>query len=1118
MKLKKRLVLTLFIFAFLISLLFVTSAKEKVSEEVNQALQKKETVRVIVKLIIEEESEFFIMSKKTSFELALDKERIKDEIEARIGKENIKHVFDDSIALEISNDYLALLTDNPNIESIILDPPIHAFLQDSVPLINATEVWPIQLSDINITGIDETVCILDTGINFSHPDLIGKNKTCVIDCLGKACTEDCSIDDDNGHGTHVAGIVVASGGINGVAIGANLIGVKVLDSNGNGVGTDLYAGIDWCVDNSDTYNISVISMSLGDCSNHSTYCNSDGSASHINAAIGKNISVIVASGNGPSGSCTGISNTYGPSSPACVENATAVGAVDDSDNIWYQRGALFELLAPGKSIVSTKSTGGYIGMDGTSMAAPHVAGAVALLKEFFKLQSSKDLTSDEIKSALNNTGVLIDDSAESGYNFSRIDVFSALISLDAGSPEASLIIPENNTVNSSQNYTFRCNATDAVKLKNITLQIWNSSSLYYEDTESITGRSAESEWNISEMPYGTYEWNCLAHDSNGNSAFASLNSTLIVDDITLHVIVIGIDGFQYNRYVDLLMDGRLSNFTRLMANGGWNDTLNITGHSATATAPGNAELNTGLNETLTGITDNTDGKSVPDGNTTFERIENFNSRIATGVIYGKTTGYIPNGVLWNCSEDVDWWQNRSSYPSTPWPDSTACDDSRDVAEKATEFIGNYSNSSFYLFVYFGVPDCSGHAAGDNSLNYNNSIINADDGLGVILDSLEGNNLNESTQIIITADHGWNTGTTSHSTPNSDTIVLPLITNNYSMVSYIPLDNVRKQCEVAPTTLAYFGIPESDYPEIVDNGCKSMIERDLVSPLITINSPTATTYTDSSILFNLTLDENGYCEFSLDDGITNYTMSSIDDKTWNSTQSLSDNSYTVDFYCNDSLGNVNYSESLSFTVSVPAQQVLTSSGGGGGGITSKTYSPTAEETSRGYTQELAKNDKVKFTFFVNAEQHTLTLDYIGKDFVNLTILSTPLKLVLGIGQSAKLNLSSDTYYDLFIKLESIENNKANLTIQTINELIPKPVISGEVTKSEPSAPAETKETEPKEKPSLKIIGAIIFSILTIVTLITIVLVIILINKTKNETHKTKSQREEALPYYRRVRSE
>jgi len=105
--------------------------------------------------------------------------------------------------------------------------------------------------------------------------------------------------------------------------------------------------------------------------------------------------------------------------------------------------------------------------------------------------------------------------------------------------------------------------------------------------------------------------------------------------------------------------------------------------------------------------------------------------------------------------------------------------------------------------------------------------------------------------------------------------------------------------------------------------------DTIAPNITIHSPTATTYTSASTIFNLTLDETGSCMYSLDAGITNNSMLSADNKNFYKIATLSDAVYTVNYYCNDSAGNKNNTESVSFTVDVP-DAVTPSTGGGGGG--------------------------------------------------------------------------------------------------------------------------------------------------------------------------------------------
>jgi len=1087
MKQRGKKILFLFFLLFVIVLLVFASSQEqkKANEEVYKQLGKNGETNVIVK--IKEKDGWF----------GEEKEKL--------------------IGIKITEEELEKLEKDKRVEKIEFSPQIRAFLQDSVPMINATSAWAVQANGINITGIDETVCIIDTGINFSHPALIGKNKTCIIDCYNKDCIENCSIGDDCGHGTHIAGVIAASSAINGVAINASLIGLKILDENGWGHPTNatinLMDAVNWCINNKDNYNISVISMSLGTENLYSEYCDSDYESTItrvINNATLYNISVIVATGNG--GSTTSIA------APACIENSTAVGVITKDDSSFgYNRNAITDLIAPGYSINSTRGyfgncldgcncAGNYLICSGTSMATPHVAGAFALVHQYLKLQDGHEPKPYEIENILKGSAKVINDSAGSGLNFYRIDVYSALISADTSSPEVSLVYPPNNVENSSRNQTFKCNATDSLGLKNMTLQIWNSSSLYYENTTEATGNFLEREWNLA-LDYNSYYWNCLAYDLGDNPSYAEANFTLNITD-RIKMIVIGVDGFQYSHYVTLLRAGILGNFTRLMANGGFNTTLNITGHAQTATAPGNSELQSGLNETLSGISDNTCNNPLPQGNATFERIKAFNSSIATGLIYGKTTCYIPNGVLGNSLDAIDWYQNRTTYNSTNWTDGTACDDSRNVSAKAAEFIGNYSNASFYLFVYFGVPDCSGHAAGDNSINYNNSFINVDAGLGVLLDAIEANGLEDVVQIIVSADHGWNENSNGHSTVDENTTVIPIATNNITLIQATTSDGVREQCEIAPTTLDYLGLNESDYQEIVDNGCESMIYHDIYPPELTITSPSSTTYTSSSIIFNVSLDENGYCEYSLNNGTSNNTMNSLNDSNWYSTSTLSNGAYTVIFYCNDTMDNKNYSEEFSFTVAVSSSGIP--SGGGGGGVSVVIYHPATEQMEQGYSKELKKGDSIIFSIKEGGkeEEYKLTIKSILEDAVVFLIESASFEKSIASGSTEKLDLNGDGIYDLSIKVNSIGNGRANLTIGSLSGQGSAPLNTTEETKEEETY----EEKEDKLGQTIeKNINAVQYILIVIAALIIIIILVILLQITrgKNEKAKAKSQRKEAL---------
>lgn len=244
---------------------------------------------------------------------------------------------------------------------------------DPEPEPSQTTEWGIDRIDADLawptnTGVGTNVAVVDTGIDLDHPDL---NVIKGVDCTkGPNCDKGGSGDDDNGHGTHVAGIVGASNnsiGVVGVAPGANLYAVKALRQDGSGFLSDVIEGIEWAVNN----NMNVINMSLG--------TSSDIQAMHdaVDAANAAGVVVVAAAGN----SGDGDPNTNDVGYPAKYSSVIAVSATasDDSTPSWSSEGAEVELAAPGVSVRSTIPGGSYGTFSGTSMASPHVAGTVALL-------------------------------------------------------------------------------------------------------------------------------------------------------------------------------------------------------------------------------------------------------------------------------------------------------------------------------------------------------------------------------------------------------------------------------------------------------------------------------------------------------------------------------------------------------------------------------------------------------------------------------------------------------------------------------------------------------------------------------------------------------------------
>ena len=437
-------------------------------------------------------------------------------------------------------------------KSIIVREPykFHVFLTDAIVQQNVSATWNLKILNTNLTGSKTSVCIIDTGIDSNHPDLENKTIAEHCFCADSGCcpdgtSEDDNATDDNGHGTHVAGIVGASGQINGIGIGANLVIVKALNSSGEGSEVDLINATQWCVDNSEEYNITVISASLGaDCDANPELCYSEVCSgisillqSKIQNAIDKNISVVIATGNN--------GNTTHVSWPSCLPNVTRVASID-KDNLtissFSNRNSLVKLLGIGRDVNSTMPRGdvylnsqGYSKnhseMSGTSMATPMVAGAIAILKQYLNLSGQTKIPS-EVENILYNTGLHFN---ESSNNFSRIDVYSAIFSLDIDAPNITLVSPTNNKVNLTNNQTFTCNATDW-QLANLTLYVWNSTGLYFNETKNLTGTANETSFDLTNISEGIYSWNCLSVDAEGNSAYALTNYSLTIGGISVNLL------------------------------------------------------------------------------------------------------------------------------------------------------------------------------------------------------------------------------------------------------------------------------------------------------------------------------------------------------------------------------------------------------------------------------------------------------------------------------------------------------------------------------------------------------------------------------------------------------
>lgn len=320
-------------------------------------------------------------------------------------------------AMKVNPADIDALSREDDIEYIWADLPVHTCLDVSVPKIGVPAVW-----QQGFDGSGVKLAIVDTGIDPNHPDFEGR-------ILARKNFAGGSGDDENGHGTHVAGIAAGTGAASngkyrGVAPGAKLLVAKVLDANGGGSMSGVMAGVEWAVEQG----AQVVNLSLGG----SGSCDgTDALSTLCDAAVReRGVVLCVAAGNeGPGASTVG--------SPGCARLVITVGATDDGDRVtsFSSRGPTADgrvkpdIVFPGFGIVSAQASGtqlgsvivsGYISLNGTSMATPHAAGAVCLL-----LQANNALTPGQVKNALQNTTVNLNLPANT-QGTGRADVSKAL--------------------------------------------------------------------------------------------------------------------------------------------------------------------------------------------------------------------------------------------------------------------------------------------------------------------------------------------------------------------------------------------------------------------------------------------------------------------------------------------------------------------------------------------------------------------------------------------------------------------------------------------------------------------------------------------------------------------
>ncbi len=437
-------------------------------------------------------------------------------------------------AAEVRPARLAALRADPRVAYVEIDQIVSAFdytVPTGIQRIFAPGNGNIDIDGLDDWRVDVDVAVIDTGIDLAHPDL---NVFASTNCAQTTCGS--GGNDDNGHGSHVAGTIGALDngiGVVGVAPGARLWSVKVLDRNGSGFISWIIAGIDYVTANANS--IEVANMSLG------CECTSAAMNTAIANSVAAGVVYAVAAGNSDKNAST-FSPANHPdvitvSALADFNGASGGGAsptcrADQDDTLadFSNWGSTVEIAAPGVCILSTVP-GGYATYSGTSMASPHVAGAAALLAS-----GSSTLSPVQIRQALISNGNLnwTDDSGDGTQerllDVSNTTVFAPTLVVSASATPAFTLSasPTSRSIRKGRSTSYALTITpsggftESVSLSVSGLPAGAGGTF---STNPATSSSTLSVTTISTTPTGTYT---LTITGTSGSLTRTTNVTLIV--------------------------------------------------------------------------------------------------------------------------------------------------------------------------------------------------------------------------------------------------------------------------------------------------------------------------------------------------------------------------------------------------------------------------------------------------------------------------------------------------------------------------------------------------------------------------------------------------------------
>jgi len=628
------------------------------------------------------------------------------------------------------------------------------------------------------------------------------------------------------------------------------------------------------------------------------------------------------------------------------------------------------------------------------------------------------------------------------------------IANDTLAPNATLLSPANNTFtnNATQNYTV--NITDNISIKNATLNIINSTgSIINQTTTTFIGGVVQGVLGVVvNLVDGIYNWFYNIFDFAGNQ-FITNNNTITIDTINpaINFTTLSETSGSIIRRNNTLInvtstDVNLANITIRLFN-----STGLVNQTTTTSSPNFVNI-TNLRDgiyffnasafDLAGNVNHTETRNV-----TIDTIKpaiNFTSPSETsGSVLSRNNTLInvtasdPNLAnitirLFNSTHNLINSSNSSTSP----------------------FFVNISNLANGIYLFNATAfDLAGNI---NNTETRNFTIDTTAVVITFVDPTPANNSVQGTSVIINA-------TVVNGASSIETCLLEFDGVNQTMTKVGSGSSVS--CNATKTSLSEGRHNYTLFANTTSgvSASKSRIFTvDTTNPQVTIVSPAnGTIFTVDNYAIDIRLNESGYCEYSVNSGVTNNTLTANSSNTgFTGTRSgVSNGNYVLNAYCNDTAGNRNNTQNASFSVNVaaaaaPAVPAASGGGGGGGAVTPtgvwiNTFTPANIEFVTGYTRELNQRERIRIN--VNGLPHYVGIINISTNTMLIEVTSTPQNDTLRIGETRRYDVTNDSYYDIKVTLNGIKNGKANLTVTSIREAIAAmPAV--------PAAPEVTPEAE------------------------------------------------------------